>query len=92
MKRKQTNSHVEQLIEKLGKCLAPDSVTSAKKLLAIKLKSPTKARINYLAAGCDEGELTPEESWEYRSCIAIEAMISSLKTKSRQLLSCAKAK
>ena len=84
MKATKTAPAIDRMIAPLGDCLTPES---ALRLLALKADKTLQARIDYLAARCNEGLLTPEEHAEYGKYVSYGTFVAILKFKARQLLS-----
>ena len=83
MKTANTDAALERLIGPLGDCL---TLESARRLLALKADRKLQTRVDYLAARCNEGSLTPEEHAEYSSYVKFGTFVAILKSKARQLL------
>ena len=62
------------------------NVEAANKLIRLKADKDTQARVDELAAKCNEGELTPTERLEYERLVTAGTIIAILQAKARLLL------
>ena len=78
-----SNSVVADLLEPVSSALNADA---AKKLLKVRYKPKTQARVAQLARKCNEGQLTEPERHEYELYVLTGEIVALLQAKSRSLL------
>lgn len=76
-------SVVRELLEPVSSALNADA---ARKLLKVRFKSKTQARVARLARKCNEGLLTDEERHEYEMYVLTGEIVALLQAKSRSLM------
>lgn len=83
----QTESQVavlDQILDPVGRCL---TVEAARKLVKLRASPSAQRRIDELAAGANEGTLTPDQQRQYEAFIAAANMFAILQAKARRILS-----
>jgi hypothetical protein len=83
IKRYDETAAMDRLLEPVTRSL---NLEAARKLANLKADAKTQARINKLAAKCNEGELSPLERAEYERYVTAGNLIAILKAKARILL------
>lgn len=73
----------EHLLELVSLCFTREA---AERLVALRADLKTQARIDDLAARCNDGRLTPEERAEYETFVSTGTFISILQAKARKTL------
>jgi hypothetical protein len=71
------------MLEPLVEALTPDS---ARVLAQIQAKPAVQARVDQLAAKCNEGSLSAEERIEYEDYVRIGTILALIKAKARRIL------
>lgn len=84
MKKQANGLLLDRILEPLSSSLNKEA---SEKLLNLKADRKVQARVNQLAAKCNEGELTAEERHEYELYLMVNHFVAVLKAKSRILLS-----
>ncbi|HWD20964.1 MAG TPA: hypothetical protein VHB20_16985 [Verrucomicrobiae bacterium] len=74
---------LERIMTPLGRALTP---VAAKEILAIRVDEKARRRIKRLAAKCDQGTLTPEESAEYHIFIEVGDIVALLQAQARRFM------
>jgi hypothetical protein len=74
---------LDRFLEPVGRCLNDEA---AQKLLGLRADTATTARVEELAAKCNEGELTAKERSEYELYVWSAEFIAVLQAKARKLL------
>lgn len=74
---------LDKLLEPLARCFTP---AVAKQIAEVRADQETQARIDELAAKCNEGELTEAEEREYRAYVEAIELIGILQAKARAIL------
>jgi hypothetical protein len=74
---------LDQLLEPLMDALTPES---ARALAEFQAKPAIQARVNQLAAKCNEGELTEDERDEYDQYVRVGNILALIKAKARRVL------
>lgn len=72
-----------RVIAPIGRCLTP---AAAKEILSVRADKPASRRLEALAAKCDKGALTPEESAEYRLFVEVGDLVALLQARARRYL------
>jgi len=76
-------SVVSELLEPVSSALNADA---ARKLMKVRYKPKTQARVSHLARKCNEGQLTEQERHEYEIYVLTGEIVALLQAKSRSLL------
>jgi len=76
-------SVVSELLEPVSSALNADA---AKKLMKVRYKPKTQARVAQLARKCNAGKLTEQERHEYEMYVLTGEIVALLQAKSRSLL------
>lgn len=76
-------SVLDRLLDPVSRCL---NIQSAKALADMQADPVAAARIEELAAKCNEGRLTPAEAREYETYVYVGNVIAILQAKARLLL------
>jgi len=71
------------MLEPLTEALTPDS---ARQLADLKVKPSVQARVDELAAKCNEGELNESEREEYDTYVRVGNLFAVLKAKAKVVL------
>jgi hypothetical protein len=74
---------MEEMLEPLSEVLTPES---AEVLSRLQAKPSMQARVDELAARCNEGDLTGEERAEYETYVRIGNLFALIKAKAKRLL------
>ena len=74
---------LDRMLEPLARCFTP---AVAKQVVDLRADLATQARINELAAKCNEGEFTEMEKREYGAYVEAIDLIGILQAKARTLL------
>jgi hypothetical protein len=74
---------LDKMLEPVARCFTP---AVAKQIADLRADLATQARIDELAAKCNEGELTEEEKREYGAYVDAIDLIGILQAKARTLL------
>ena len=74
---------LDKMLESVARCLTPEV---AKQIAELRADQPTQARIDELAAKCNEGELTESEQREYEAYVEALDLIGVLQAKARGIL------
>ena len=75
---------MEEMLEPLSAAMTPETAQALSRLQA----TPSmQARIDELAARCNEGELSSEERSEYEAYVRIGNLFALIKAKAKRLLS-----
>lgn len=74
---------MSELLEPVSSALNADA---AKKLMKVRHKPKTQARVAQLARKCNEGQLTEQERHEYEIYVLTGEIVAMLQAKSRSLL------
>jgi hypothetical protein len=74
---------LDKMLEPVARCFTP---AVAKQIAVLRADQATQARIDELAAKCNEGELTEEEKREYGAYVDAIDLIGILQAKARTLL------
>lgn len=74
---------LDKMLEPVARCWTP---AVAQQIAALRADPLTQARINELAAKCNEGELTETEQREYEAYVEAIELIGFLQAKARALL------
>lgn len=74
---------LDEMLEPLVEALTVDS---ARVLSQIQAKPAIQARVDQLAAKCNEGELTPSERDEYEEYVRIGNLLALIKAKAKRVL------
>jgi hypothetical protein len=74
---------IDEMLEPLTHALTPETAR-----LFADLKSPpsVQARIDHLAARCNEGKLTPDERADYENYVRIGNLLAFIKAKARRVI------
>jgi len=72
-----------RLLDAVSDCLTP---AVARRIVALRADSETRARVEVLAEKCNEGQLTPQERAEYESYVSTSTFIAILQAKARAFL------
>jgi hypothetical protein len=83
MSRRNGTAVLARLLEPVTESL---NTEAARKLIRLKADKKTQARVNKLAAKCNEGMLTPAEHAEYERYVAVGNLIAILQAKARLIL------
>jgi hypothetical protein len=75
--------NLERLLEPVSRSL---NVEAARKLIRLKADAKTQARVDELAAKCNEGELTSAERAEYEGYVTAGTVIAILRAQAQHLL------
>ncbi|MCI0334865.1 MAG: hypothetical protein L0228_16750 [Planctomycetes bacterium] len=75
---------IDEMLEPLAEALTPES---ARLLANLKVPSSVQARVDALAAKCNEGQLTANEREDYENYLRIGSLFSLLKAKARRVIS-----
>lgn len=78
-----TDSLLEQMLQPISDAISPDV---ARKLVALRANDAAQARIDELAAACNEGTMTPQQDAEYRALVTTASVIAVLQSKARAVL------
>jgi hypothetical protein len=76
-------SAANRLLEPLARALTPGA---ARAVINFRADAVTQARISQLAEKCNEGELTPDERFEYEEYVRAIDFIAILQSKARRAL------
>lgn len=74
---------LDKMLEPVARCLTPEV---AKQIAELRADQSTQARIDELAAKCNEGELTEAERREYGAYVDAIDLIGLLQAKARVIL------
>jgi hypothetical protein len=74
---------LDKMLEPVVRCFTP---AVAKRIAGLRADPLTQARINELAAKCNEGELTEAEQREYAAYVDAIDLIGLLQAKARAIL------
>lgn len=74
---------LDEMLEPLVEALTPES---ARVLSQIQAKPSIQARVDQLAAKCNEGELSVEERTEYEDYVRIGNLLALIKAKAKRVL------
>ena len=74
---------LDKMLEPVARCFTP---AVAKQIAELRADRVTQARIDELAAKCNEGELTEAEEREYRAYVEAIELIGILQAKARAIL------
>lgn len=74
---------LDKMLEPVARCLTPEV---AKQIVELRADQSTQARIDELAAKCNEGELTEAERREYGAYVDAIDLIGLLQAKARGTL------
>jgi hypothetical protein len=74
---------LDQMLEPLVEALTPES---ARALAQFQAKPSIQARVDQLAAKCNEGEFTDEERAEYENYVRVGNLLALIKAKARRVL------
>jgi hypothetical protein len=74
---------LDQMLEPLVEALTPES---ARALAEFQAKPSIQARVDQLAAKCNEGELTEDERAEYENYVRVGNVLALIKAKARRVL------
>jgi hypothetical protein len=85
---KVTNTYLDRLLDPVTRCFTPKV---ARALLGLRADPVLQARIDELAARCNEGILSPEEREEYEAFVRAINLITLLQSRARLLLGKQKA-
>jgi len=77
------NAILDKLLEPVTRCFTP---AVAKEIAELRADSVTQARIDELAAKCNEAALSEAEQREYRAYVEAIDLIGILQAKARSLL------
>jgi hypothetical protein len=83
VKRMETATYLDRMLEPVGGCLTPEV---ARRLVQLRADPQLQARIDELAGRCTEGDLTEEEKSEYETYVRAGNLIAILQAKARKLL------
>jgi hypothetical protein len=78
-----TNTILDELLDSVARCFTP---AVAEQIAALRLAPATEARLNTLAAKCNEGELSDEERAEYEAYVEGLDIMGILQAKARAIL------
>ena len=78
-----TSTILDKMLEPVARCWTP---AVAQEIAALRADPLTQARINELAAKCNEGLLTDAEQREYEAYVDALELIGLLQAKARALL------
>ena len=73
----------DRLLEPVARCFTPEV---AKRIADLRADEPTQARLDELAAKCNEGVLTDAERREYGAYVEALDLIGILQAKARAIL------
>ena len=76
-------SVLDRMLDPVSRCFDPES---ARKLLDLRVDPVVQQRVDTLAAGANEGLLTPAEQAEYEAFINADDLIAVLRLKARRYL------
>ena len=74
---------LDRILDPVGKRLG---IKAAEALVQLRADPELQAKMEYLAARCTEGELTPEERAEYEAFVSANNVIAILQAKARSIL------
>ena len=74
---------LDEMLEPLVEALTPES---ARILSQIQAKPSIQARVDHLAAKCNEGELSEEERVEYEDYVRVGNLLALIKAKAKRVL------
>ena len=74
---------LDKMLEPVARCFTP---AVAKQIAELRADRVTQARIDELAAKCNEGELTEAEEREYRAYVEAIELVGILQAKARAIL------
>jgi hypothetical protein len=74
---------LDKMLEPVARCFTP---AVAKQIAELRADPPTQARIDELAAKCNEGELTETEKREYQAYVDAIDLLGILQAKARNML------
>ena len=74
---------LDKMLEPVARCWTP---AVAQQIAELRADAPTQARIEELAAKCNEGALTDAEQREYEAYVEALDLIGLLQTKARAIL------
>lgn len=74
---------LDRILEPVGRCLTRET---ALRLLDLRADPDLQRRVDFRAARCNEGVLTPEEREEYDLHVTAGAFIALLQARARRLL------
>jgi 16S rRNA C967 or C1407 C5-methylase (RsmB/RsmF family) len=74
---------IDEMLEPLAEALTPDAAR-----LFANLKAPpsVQARVNELAAKCNEGELTEQERADYEKYVRVGNLFALIKAKAKRVI------
>lgn len=78
-----TTSLLDKIFDPLGEVLTPET---AARLVELRASPEVQSRLEELADRSTAGDLTPEESEEYRTYVQAIDFISIVQSKARQIL------
>ena len=88
MKNERSSAILDGLLELVSRCFNREA---ARALIALQVGEREQARVEELAAKCNEGQLTSEEQGEYEAYVHASTLIGILQSKARRVLTQAKA-
>jgi len=74
---------LDEMLEPLVEALTPES---ARVLAQIQAKPAVQARVDQLAAKCNEGSLTEAERAEYEEYVRVGTILALIKAKARRIV------
>lgn len=74
---------VSRLLEPLGRCLTP---AVARQVVQLRADPETQARVEELAARCNDGQLSEAERAEYEAYVSTSTFLAILQSKARAVL------
>ena len=74
---------MDEMLEPLAEALTPDA---ARLLAALKAPPSIQARVDELAAKCNEGELTERERADYEKYVRIGNLFALIKAKANRVI------
>ncbi len=74
---------LDRIFDPLERCLTDES---ARRLVDLRADPSVESRVGELAAGANEGSLTPEERLEYEAYISASNTVAILQAKARRIL------
>jgi hypothetical protein len=77
------NTIIDELLEPFTEALTPEAAQS---LARLKAKPAVQARVDELAAKCNEGELTESERKEYETYVQVGNIFALLKAKAKKIV------
>ena len=74
---------LDEMLEPLVEALTPET---AKALSQLQPKPAVQARVDQLAAKCNEGDLSTEEQAEYENYVRVGNLLALIKAKAKQII------